>query len=70
MSFIGLDLPGLSPVGLVYGMQQVQSLCAWFGYGWDPCEHWSVLATCVSPMILRPLITVGNLGLWSCLDDV
>jgi hypothetical protein len=29
---VGLDLLGLSLVGLVHGMQQVQSLCAWFGY--------------------------------------
>jgi hypothetical protein len=33
-----LDLPGLSLVSLVHGMQQVQSLCAWFGYRWDACE--------------------------------
>jgi hypothetical protein len=43
---------------------------AWFGYRWDVCEHWSVLATGVTPMSLRPLITVGNLGAWSCLDIV
>jgi hypothetical protein len=33
-------------------------------------EHWSVLVTGVTPMSLRPLITVGNQGVWSCLDIV
>jgi hypothetical protein len=42
----------------------------WFGYRWDACEHWSVLAIGVTPVSLRPLITVGNLGAWSCLDIV
>jgi hypothetical protein len=28
------------------------------------------LATGVTPVILRPLITVGNLGAWSWLDIV
>jgi hypothetical protein len=55
---------------LVRGMQQVQSLCAWFGYRWDACEHWWVLAPGVTPGSLRPLITMGNLGAWSCLDIV
>jgi hypothetical protein len=27
---VGLDMSGLSLVGLVRGMQQVRSLCAWF----------------------------------------
>jgi hypothetical protein len=54
----------------VQGMQQVQSLRACFGYRWDACEHWLFLATGVNPMRLRPLITVGNLGAWSCLDIV
>jgi hypothetical protein len=45
-------------------------MCAWFGYRWDACERWSVLATGVTPVSLRPLITVGNLGAWSCLDIV
>jgi hypothetical protein len=44
--------------------------CSWFGYGWDACESWSVLATGVTPVSLWPLITVGNLGAWSCLDVV
>jgi hypothetical protein len=35
---------------------------AWFGYRWDACERGSVLATGVTPVSLRPLITVGNLG--------
>jgi hypothetical protein len=68
---VGLDMSGfLGPVGLVRGMQQVQSLCARFGYKWDACERWSVLATGVTPGNLRPLITVGNLGAWLCLDIV
>jgi hypothetical protein len=60
---VGLDLTGfLGPVGLVHGMQQMRSLCARFGYRWDACERWSVLATAVTPGSLRPLITTGNLG--------
>jgi hypothetical protein len=58
----------LSLVGLVQVMQQVQSMCAWFGYRWDACERWSVLATGVTSVSMRPLITVGNLVVWSCLD--
>jgi hypothetical protein len=41
-----------------------------FGYRWDACERWLVLATGVTPVSLRPLITVGNLVAWSCLDVV
>jgi hypothetical protein len=68
---VGLDLLGfLGLVGLVHGMQQVLSLCAQFGYRWDACECWSILATGVTPGSLRPLITVGNRGAWSCLDIV
>jgi hypothetical protein len=61
---------GFGLVGLVHGMQQVRSLCACFGYRWDACERWSFLATGVTPVSLRPLIIVGNLGVWSCLDIV
>jgi hypothetical protein len=70
ISWVGLDLLGLSLVGLIHGMQQVRSLCAWFVYRWDAYERWSVLAIGVTPMSLRPLITVGNLGAWSCLDII
>jgi hypothetical protein len=67
----GLDLSGfLGLVGLVRGMQQVRRLCARFGYMWDACECWSVLATGVTPRSLRPLINVGNLGAWLCLDII
>jgi hypothetical protein len=48
----------------------VQSLCALFGYRWDACECRSVLAIGTTPVSLRPLTTVGNLGVWSCLDTV
>jgi hypothetical protein len=43
---------------------------SWFGYRWDACESGSVLATGVTPMSLWPLIPVGNLGAWSCIDVV
>jgi hypothetical protein len=33
-----------------------------FGFRWDACERWSFLATGVTPVSLRPLITLGNLG--------
>jgi hypothetical protein len=43
---------------------------SWFGYRWDAYEHGTVLTTGVTPVSLWPLITVGNLGVWSCLDVV
>jgi hypothetical protein len=43
---------------------------SWFDYRWDVCEHGSVLATVVTPASLRHLVTVGNVGVWSCLDVV
>jgi hypothetical protein len=61
---------GLGLVGLVHGMQQVRSLHACFGYRLDAYERWSFLATGVTPVSLRPLITVGNLAAWSCLNIV
>jgi hypothetical protein len=70
LDLVGLDLPGLSLVGPVHSMQLVRSLCAWFGYRWDACERWLVLATGVIPVSWRPLITISNLGAWSCLDIV
>jgi hypothetical protein len=48
----------------------VRSLCPRFGYRWDACEHYWVLAIGVTPGSLRPLITVGNLGAWLYLDIV
>jgi hypothetical protein len=45
-------------------------MCACFGYRRDTCERLSFLAIGVTPVSLRPLITVGNLGAWSCLDIV
>jgi hypothetical protein len=58
---------GLGLVGLDYGMQQVRSLCACFGYRRDACERWSFVVTGVTPVSLSPLITVGSLGVWSSL---
>jgi hypothetical protein len=55
--YVLLSLPRL---GLTMGI----------GYGWDACERWSVLAIDVTPVSLMPLITMGNLGAWSCLDIV
>jgi hypothetical protein len=65
---VWLERFGLGLVGLVHGMQQVRSMCTCFGYRWDACERWPFLATGVSPVSLRPLITMGNLGAWSCVD--
>jgi hypothetical protein len=48
----------------------VRSLCAWFDYMWDACERGSVLATGVTTVSLRALITVGDLGVWPCLDVI
>jgi hypothetical protein len=45
-------------------------MCACFGYRWDACERWSFVATGVTPVSLRPLITVGNRGVWSCIVTV
>jgi hypothetical protein len=50
----------VKPVGMVLD----------FGYRWGVCEHWLVLATCVTPMSLWTLITLGNLGASSYLDVV
>jgi hypothetical protein len=59
---------GSSRSGLWYaaGMKHV----CMFGYRWDACERWSFVATGVTPVSLRPLITMGNLGVRSCLDIV
>jgi hypothetical protein len=70
MVLVGMDLSSLSLVSLAHVMQQVRSLCSWFGYMCDACESWSVLATGVTPVSLRPLITMGNLVAWSCLDVI
>jgi hypothetical protein len=45
-------------------------MCARLGYRWDTCERWLVLAIGVTSRSLRPLITVGNLGVRLCLDIV
>jgi hypothetical protein len=41
-----------------------------FGYRGETCELYLVLAIGVTPGSLRPLITVGNLGAWLCIDIV
>jgi hypothetical protein len=56
---------GFSQSGLWYAAG-VKAVCM-FGYRWDACERWSFVATSVTPVSLKPLITMGNLGAWSCL---
>jgi hypothetical protein len=56
---------GSSRSGLWYAAG-VKSVCI-FGSRWDACEHWSFVATGVTPVSFRPLIIMGNLGAWSCL---
>jgi hypothetical protein len=55
LDLVGLDLPGMSLVGLVHSMQQVQSLYAWFGYRWDSYECWSVFGFRCDSCELEPL---------------
>jgi hypothetical protein len=43
---------------------------SWFGYRWDACERWSVLAIGVTPVSSVPLVTMGNLAAVSCSDIV
>jgi hypothetical protein len=45
-------------------------MCACFGYRWDAYKRWSFVAIDVTPVSLRHLITMSNLGAWSCLDIV
>jgi hypothetical protein len=45
-------------------------MCAYFIYRWDDCERWSFVTIGVTHVSLRPLITMDNLGAWSCLDIV
>jgi hypothetical protein len=53
----------------------------WYAEGVKPCVHVSAIggmplsidhfwATGVTPVSWVPLITVGNLGVWSCLDII
>jgi hypothetical protein len=42
----------------------------WFGYRWNACECGKILATGVTPVSLWPLVTEGNLGVWSYLDVI
>jgi hypothetical protein len=62
----------LSPVILVYDMQLVEACghSPGFSYMGETCELLFILATVVRPVSLWPLITVGNLGVSSCLDVV
>jgi hypothetical protein len=67
-----VDPVGLNQVFFVCGMQLVEACghSLGFGYKGKTCEPESVLATGVRPVSLWPLITVGNLGVWSCLEVV
>jgi hypothetical protein len=47
----------VSSVGLAIGGMPMSSVG--FGYRWDAFERLSVLATCVTPVCLWPLVTVG-----------
>jgi hypothetical protein len=57
---------------LVCGLQQVEAYghSPGFGYRGETCEFWLVLDTGVRPVSLWPLVTVSNLGAWSCLDVI
>jgi hypothetical protein len=64
---LGLATGGMliSSCGLAIGGMPISSVG--FGYRWDACERWSVLAIGVTSVSLRTLITISNLGAWSCL---
>jgi hypothetical protein len=47
----------------------VKPVCMFWLQG-DAYQHWSFVVTGVTPVSLRPLITVGNLGVRSCLGIV
>jgi hypothetical protein len=53
-----------------YGVQQVWNLGACLATGGMPVSFDRFMATGVTSVSLRPLITVGNPGAWSCLDIV
>jgi hypothetical protein len=55
---------------VVYNRCEAYVHGSWFDYRWDAYERGSVLATHVTPVSLWPLITVCNLGVWSCLNVV
>jgi hypothetical protein len=63
-----LDWVGSSRSG--YSVQQVRSLGACLATGGMPVSFDRFVATGVTPVSLRPLITMGNLGAWSCLAVV
>jgi hypothetical protein len=63
--WFGLDLVGLVVVG-----SRCEACVHVLATGGIASERWSFVATGVTPVSLRPLITVGNLGVWSCLDIV
>jgi hypothetical protein len=74
LGLVGLGLLGLSLVGLVWFV--ICSRCkacvhgSWFGYRWMLVSVGRFLATGVTPVSLWLLITMGNLGVSSCLDVV
>jgi hypothetical protein len=64
---LGLATSGMhvSSIDLATGGMHVSTVG--FGYRWDACEHWSILATSVTPICLWPLVTVGRPWCGSCL---
>jgi hypothetical protein len=69
---VGLVLLGFSLVVWFVSCSRCETCVqgSWFGYRWDAYECWLILATGVTHVSLWPLITVGNLGVSSCLDVV
>jgi cytochrome bd-type quinol oxidase subunit 2 len=62
---------GLSLVVLFVACNRCEACVhgSWFGYRWNACECWLVLATGVTHVSLWPLVTMGSLGVLSCLES-
>jgi hypothetical protein len=61
---------GLDLVDLVMMCSRCEAWVHVLATGWMPMSIDHFVATGVTPVSLRPLITMGNLGAWSCLDIV
>ncbi len=61
---------GLDLVNLVMVCSRCEPWVHVLATGGMPVSVDHFVATDVTPVSLRPLITVGNLGAWSCLDIV